>query len=165
MLIGCYLIRRGVSVEELSRILDWKEFEDLVSKSLEAQGFRTWRNFRMRKPTREIDVVGLYSGFAIAFDCKHWQRASISSLSLAAQKQVQRVRQLVESRAIAGIETALPALVVLGPLRAASIRGVPVVHADGLVDFIMGARGNSSEFQTISTPGGPWEPPKRQAHL
>jgi hypothetical protein len=79
VLVGQYLLQRGVSVEELSRILDWREFEDLVSKSLEAQGFKTWRNYRMRRPTREIDVIGVYSGFAIAFDCKHWQRASLSS--------------------------------------------------------------------------------------
>jgi hypothetical protein len=149
VLAGRYLLQRGVSVEELSRVLDWREFEDLVSKSLEAQGYSTWRNYRMRKPTREIDVVGVYSGFAIAFDCKHWQRASISSLSLAATKQIQRTQQLVSSGAIPEIEAALPALVVLGPFQRASVGRVPLVHADGLVDFIMGARGHSSEFVTV----------------
>jgi hypothetical protein len=156
VLIGRYLLQRGVSMEELSRILDWREFEDLVSKSLEAQGFATRRNYRMRRPTREIDVIGVYSGFAIAFDCKHWQRASLSSLSLAATKQVQRAQQLVSSAAMPEIEVALPALVVLGPLQQASVGGVPLVHADGLFDFIMGARGHSSEFVTV-------RPTKRRA--
>jgi hypothetical protein len=149
VLVGEYLLQRGVSVEELSRILDWREFEDFVSKSLEAQGFVTKRNYRMKKPTREIDVVGIYSGFAIAFDCKHWQRASLSSLSLAATRQVQRAQQLVSSGAMREIDVALPALVVLGPLQRASVGGVPLVHANGLVDFIMGARGHSSEFVTV----------------
>jgi hypothetical protein len=149
VLVGRYLLQRGVSVEELSRILDWREFEDLVSQSLEAQGFATWRNFRMKKPTREIDAVGVFSGFAIAFDCKHWQRASLSALSLAATKQVQRAQQLVSSGALPEIEEALPALVVLGPLQRAKVGGVPLVHADGLVDFILGARGHSSDFITV----------------
>ncbi len=148
--IGCYFLGKGASLEELGRVLDWREFEDLVSKSLEAQRFTTWKNFRMRKPTREIDVVGLYSGFAIAFDCKHWQRVSSYSLSLAADKQVQRVRQLVASEAIPGIEEALPALVVLGPLHRASVHGVPVVHSDGLMDFIAGARGSTRDFVSIT---------------
>jgi hypothetical protein len=154
VLVGCYLLQRGVSVEKLSRVLDWREFEDLVSKFLAAQSFTTWRNFRMRKPTREIDVIGLFSGFAIAFDCKHWQRAGLSSLSLAAEKQTQRVRQLVMSSAIPEVEVALPALVVLGPLQRSSIGGVPVVHPDGLVDFIMGASGHASEFCTFKRPRG-----------
>jgi hypothetical protein len=166
VLVGQYLLQRGVSVEELSRILDWREFEDLVSKSLEAQGFATRRNYRMRKPTREIDVVGVYSGFAIAFDCKHWQRASVSSLSLAAAKQIQRAQQLVSSGAIPEIEAVLPALVVLGPLQRASVDGVPLVHADGLVDFIMGARGHSSEFVTVKpTERKTAEPRGTQTHL
>jgi hypothetical protein len=153
VLVGQYLLQRGVSVGELSRILDWREFEDLVSKSLEVQGFVTTRNYRMRKPTREIDVVGVYSGFAIAFDCKHWQRASFSSLSLAATRQVQRAQQLVSSGAMPEIDVALPALVVLGPLQRASVGGVPLVHADGLADFIMGSRGHSSEFVTVRPTG------------
>lgn len=115
---------------------------------------------------REIDVVGVYSGFAIAFDCKHWQRASLSSLSLAATKQIQRVQQLVSSAAMPEIEAALPALVVLGPLQRASVGGVPLVHADGLVDFIMGARGHSSEFATMRPKEGRAQATKgTQTHL
>ncbi len=70
------------------------------------------------------------------------------------------------SGTIPEIEEALPALVVLNPLQQATLRGVPIVHADGLVDFITGAHGNSSLFANVKRSAGRPVPMRtKQSHL
>jgi len=64
-------IKTGVPIEEASRYVDWKDFEGLVAEILESKNFEVIRNFRMRKPTMEIDVVGIHLGVAVLIDCKH----------------------------------------------------------------------------------------------
>ncbi len=66
-------IKSGAPIEEASRDVDWKDFEGLVAEILESKNFEVIRNFRMRKPTMEIDVVGMHLGVAVLVDCKHWK--------------------------------------------------------------------------------------------
>ncbi|MDQ3853177.1 MAG: DUF234 domain-containing protein, partial [Thermoproteota archaeon] len=69
-------------IEQISTYLSWKDFEKLASEVLRSFGYRTQTNVRFVKPRMEIDVVGTSSdGFAIAVDCKHWKRSSLSSIS------------------------------------------------------------------------------------
>ncbi|HVP23025.1 MAG TPA: restriction endonuclease [Conexivisphaerales archaeon] len=163
--IASYLLRRGVSMQELSLALDWKEFEALASRAFECLGYRTWKNFRLRRPRREIDVIGVNSGFAIALDCKHWQRVSPSVLRPLALKQLERARALASSGLISGINEVLPALLVLWPQHQISVEGVPVVHVDGLMDFILGARGNKERFVTVKQVADADHHGSRQSHL
>ena len=69
-----FAIKNGVPIEEVSRYIDWKDFEGLVAEILDSKHFDVLRNFRMTKPTMEIDVVGVRLGIAILIDCKHWKR-------------------------------------------------------------------------------------------
>ena len=61
-------IKSGAPIEEASRDVDWKDFEGLVAEILESKNFEVIRNFRMRKPTMEIDVVGIHHGVAVLID-------------------------------------------------------------------------------------------------
>ena len=88
-------IKSGVPIEEASRDVDWKDFEGLVAEVLESKNFEVVRNFRMKKPTMEIDVVGIRLDTAVLIDCKHWKRMSNSALEGIVQKQVERVKHYV----------------------------------------------------------------------
>ena len=58
-------IKTGVPIEEASRSVDWKDFEGLVAEILESKNFEVIRNFRMKNPTMEIDVIGTHLGLSL----------------------------------------------------------------------------------------------------
>ena len=84
-------------IEEASRSVDWKDFEGLVAEILESKNFEVVRNFRMKKPTMEIDVVGIHLGTAVLIDCKHWKRMTNSALEKIVLSQIDRVKHYVAS--------------------------------------------------------------------
>ena len=58
------------------------------------QVLHTIRNFIMKNPRREIDVIGIKMGVAMLIDCKHWKRTPVSALT-DAFKQKERTKQYV----------------------------------------------------------------------
>ena len=72
-----FAIKNGTPIEEASHDIGWKDFEGLVAEILETKHFEVLRNFRMKKPTMEIDVVGVHLNTAVLIDCKHWKRMSL----------------------------------------------------------------------------------------
>src|ERR671922_1679195 len=90
-------LQMNCEIEQVSRYLSWKDFEKLASEVLRSFAYHTRTNVRLVKPRMEIDVVGISTdGFAIAVDCKHWKRTSLSSLSNFSQKQVARCERLLK---------------------------------------------------------------------
>jgi hypothetical protein len=91
-------MQRGSSVEELTKELDWKDFEGLVSEIFSANGFRTFRNVRFTSNKRrfEVDVVALERPRIVAVDCKHWglRPGKNSQLRSAAMEQLRRAVEL-----------------------------------------------------------------------
>ena len=150
-LLAAHLLRSGVSLQELSRMLSWKEFEELTTEALTACGYQAIRTFRMRKPTREIDVIGVHSGFAIAFDCKHWERMSESALEAAAARQVERCRQYLSTLAarVSDVSEVMPAILVLFEPSFSSVDGIAVVPVDKAFSFILSARGLAKTLVTV----------------
>ena len=150
-LFAAYLHNAGVSLEELGTKLTWKEFEGLAADALNACGFVTTKTFRMRKPTREIDVIGVHSGFALAFDCKHWGRVSRSALARASERQVERCRQYLSTLTARsmGVRAVMPALLVLHGPDFGRLDGVAIVGVDKVFSFVMAARGLTEEFTTV----------------
>jgi len=72
-------IERGVEPRNISKYLDWKEFEQEVASIFEEAQFHVLRNFRTTKPKRtETDVIALKSSFIFTVDCKHWNSAKLS---------------------------------------------------------------------------------------
>ena len=67
-------IKMGAPIDEVSRSLDWKNFESLAAEILDGSEFETTRNLIFSKPRMQIDVVGVKSDVAILIDCKHWKR-------------------------------------------------------------------------------------------
>ena len=126
-------IKNGVPIEEVSRHIDWKDFEGLVAEILDAKHFNVSRNFRMTKPTMEIDVVGVRLGVVLLIDCKHWKKLSRSALETIVVKQIERVKYYVSN---AKDVIAAPVIVTLNQEETSFINKVPIVPILQFSSFI-----------------------------
>lgn len=141
-----FAIKNGVPIEEVSRYIDWKDFEGLVAEILDSKHFDVLRNFRLTKPTMEIDVVGVRLGIALIIDCKHWKRLSHSALETIVVKQVERVKHYVSN---AKDVIAAPVIVTLNQEETSFISKVPIVPILQLSSFIDEFYGSMEEIKTI----------------
>ena len=139
-------IKSGVPIEEASRDVDWKDFEGLVAEILESKNFEVTRNFRMKKPTMEIDVVGIHLGTAVLIDCKHWKRMTNSALENIVLKQIDRVKHYVT---ITDEVMAAPVIVTLYQEGVKLVNKVPIVPIMQFSSFIDEFYGNLEEIRTV----------------
>ena len=139
-------IKSGIPIEEASRDVNWKDFEGLVSEILESKNFEVVRNFRMKNPTMEIDVVGIHLGTAILIDCKHWKRISNSVLEKIVLRQIDRVKHYVTTT---NEVVAAPVIVTLYQEETKFINRVPIVPIMQFSSFIDEFYGNLEEIRTI----------------
>ena len=139
-------IKSGAPIEEASRDVDWKDFEGLVAEILESKNFEVIRNFRMRKPTMEIDVVGIHLGVAVLIDCKHWKRMTNSALEKIVLRQIDRVKHYVANT---DEVVAAPVIVTLYQEETKFVRKVPIVPIIQFSSFIDEFYGNLEEIRTI----------------
>ena len=139
-------IKSGSPIEEASRDVDWKDFEGLVAEILESKNFEVIRNFRMRKPTMEIDVVGIHLGVAVLIDCKHWKRMTNSALEKIVLRQIDRVKHYVANT---DEVVAAPVIVTLYQEETKFVRKVPIVPIIQFSSFIDEFYGNLEEIRTI----------------
>ena len=139
-------IKSGVPIEDASRDVDWKDFEGLVAEILESKNFEVIRNFRMRKPTMEIDVVGIRLDTAVLIDCKHWKRMSNSALEKIVLKQIERVKHYV---ATTNEIMAAPVIVTLYQEATKFVNRVPIVPIMQFSSFIDEFYGNLENIRTV----------------
>ena len=136
-------LRMGAPIDEISQILDWKDFEALVSEILELREFDVTRNLTLTKPRMQIDVIGIKSGVAILIDCKHWKRLSYSALETAVKKQIERTKHYVIKEKI---RAALPAIVTLYQEEVKFVNKVPIIPIFQLDSFCDEFYGNLEEM-------------------
>ena len=141
-----FAINNGAPIEEVSRYIDWKDFEGLVAEILDSKHFDVLRNFRLTKPTMEIDVVGVRLGIALIIDCKHWKRLSHSALETIVVKQVERVKHYISN---AKDVIAAPVIVTLNQEETSFISRVPIVPILQFSSFIDEFYGSLEEIKTI----------------
>ena len=139
-------IKSGVPIEEASRDVNWKDFEGLIAEVLESKNFEVTRNFRMKKPTMEIDVVGIHLGTAVLVDCKHWKRMSNSALEKIVLKQIERVKHYV---ATMNDVMAIPVIVTLYQEATKFVNRVPIVPIMQFSSFIDEFYGNLENIRTV----------------
>jgi Holliday junction resolvase-like predicted endonuclease len=139
-------IKNGMPIEEASRYVDWKDFEGLVAEILESKHFQVIRNFRMKKPTMEIDVIGLRLGVAVLVDCKHWKRMSHTALETIVRKQIERVKHYVANTKDV---VAVPTIVTLYQEETSFINRVPIVPILQFSSFIDEFYGNLEDIRTL----------------
>jgi len=133
-------------IEEASRSVEWKDFEGLVAEILESKNFEVVRNFRMKKPTMEIDVVGIHLSTAVLIDCKHWKRMTNSALEKIVLRQIDRVKHYVAST---DEVVAAPVIVTLYQEETRFVNRVPIVPIMQFSSFIDEFYGNLEKIRTI----------------
>ena len=141
-----FAIRNGAAIEDVSEFLSWQNFEELVSRVLDENGFHVQKNLILTKPRMEIDVVGVKLGISILIDCKHWKRMTQSALNDIVNKQVERVKRYVET-----IEStsAIPVIVTLHQEKVNFVNKVPIVPVMQLSSFLDDFYGNLDKMKTI----------------
>ncbi len=139
-------IKSGADIEDVSHNIDWKDFEGLVAEILESKNFKVVRNFRLRQPTMEIDVVGTRLDTAVIIDCKHWKRMSRSALETIVRKQIERAKHYVSDTKMA---ITIPVIVTLYQEETSFINKVPIVPILQFSSFIDEFYGNLEEIKTI----------------
>jgi DNA-binding transcriptional MerR regulator len=146
--IAIALLEKGFPIDEISVVLDWRDFEGLTAEILTSKNFGVVKNLIMTKPRMEIDVVGIRLGVAILIDCKHWKRYSSSSLTTVVKKQVERTKQYVTKTPGA---IAVPVIVTLYQDKINFIENVPIVPIFQFSSFIDEFYGNMDQMKTIGT--------------
>jgi len=143
-----FVLKKGASINEVAKYLNWKDFEGLVFEILRSKGFSVIKNLTMKKPRMEIDVIGINLGVAILIDCKHWKRQSPSSLKNAVKKQISRVKHYVsKTQGAVGI----PAIVTLYEEKLQFIDNVPIVPINQFTSFVDEFYGNLEKLKTITS--------------
>lgn len=140
------LIEQGFPIDEVSVVLNWKDFEGLTAEILESKNFAIIKNLILTKPKMEIDVVGIRLGVAMLIDCKHWKRYSSSSLTNAVKKQIERTKHYIEKTPGS---VAVPVIVTLYKDKIDFIDRVPIVPIFQFSSFVEEFYGNLEELTTI----------------
>ena len=127
---------RGTNLEEVSTGLDWREFERLAEFVFKNFGFTTFRNYRLRRPRAEIDLVAAKSGIAFVIDCKHWKRTvGRASMIGISERQIKRAQRIV---GLENIQLAIPMILTLHDESLHVLEnGTPIVPIHKVSDFIL----------------------------
>ena len=141
-----FAIRNGATIEDVSEFLSWQNFEGLVSRVLDENGFNVQKNLILTKPRMEIDIVGIKLGISILIDCKHWKRMTQSALNDIVNKQVERVKRYVEKTEST---SAIPVIVTLHQEKVNFVNKVPIVPVMQLSSFLDEFYGNLDKMKTI----------------
>ncbi len=142
------LLQNGSPIDEISIMLDWRDFEGLVAEILLSKDFAVIKNQILTKPRMEIDMIGVRLGVAMLIDCKHWKRYSSSALNEAVKKQIERTKQYVSKTQNA---IAVPVIVTLYQDKVNFIDNVPIVPIFQFSSFVDEFYGNLDQMKTIKT--------------
>jgi Holliday junction resolvase-like predicted endonuclease len=125
-----------LDLEAFSESLDWRQFEGLAERAFESFGYHTAKNFRIKKPRMEIDLLASSEKVAFAVDCKHWKRTVGHSGMLAlAEKQVKRCRALVR---MSQVKRVIPVILTWHDESVTILEnGVAIVPVHKISDFIL----------------------------
>ncbi len=146
--VAIQLMENGGPLDEISILLDWKDFEGLVAEMLFSKNFAIIKNLILTKPRMEIDVIGIRLGVAMLIDCKHWKRYSSSALSAAVKKQIERTKHYILKTPGA---IAVPVIVTLYHDKIDFIDRVPIVPIFKFSSFVDEFYGNLDQMNTMRT--------------
>ena len=142
-------IALGADPQEVSKFLNWKDFEELVYLFLSKAGLKVVKNVRYGPRRYEVDVIGidLISKYALIIDCKHWMPGyrKKGKLIQAARNHRKRTEELSnmctfvsnDIPEIFHVRYLLPIIVTLTETYKGVINGVFIVPIRTLRDFVI----------------------------
>lgn len=131
-------VNRGkkVDLSDLTSKLDWKQFEGLATFAFESFGYKVLKNYRLKKPRMEIDLLAMRNSKAFAADCKRWRRTrGEGAMRLVAEAQIERAKRVMLKERL---EEVVPMIITWHEERSRVLEnGVPLVPIHKLADFIL----------------------------
>ena len=129
------LLRLRIQPEVVSRLLSWREFEELAGALLRASGFDVRENVVLTKPRVQIDAVAFGTSIILSVDCKHYRREpGLASLKKFAEAQLRRSgllrKKMKDPRPIASV------ILSLSEPEGTFVDGVAVVPIRTLRSFL-----------------------------
>lgn len=146
--IAFIAIRIGVDIIKICNEINWRDFEVFASEIMKYHGYAIYNNFRLKKPTREIDIVGIKSKNALLVDCKHWKRNSISSLNAIVEKQKDRSALFIQKSKF-HVKNAFPIILTFLPCDFTFVNNVPIVSVNALNSFLLDFDNNCQDFHKV----------------
>jgi len=154
------LVRGGGDPKNISRFLEWQEFEDFAARYLVESGLRTICHvlFKGSIGRREIDLLAWNDNFVFAIDCKHWARGlAATRLRNVAEAQVERATalasrpDLLKKYGVPNLQkrSIIPVIFSLGEPRERLVSGVPVVPISKFLSFLYGVSPVDSDLRMI----------------
>ncbi len=147
--LGIAAIECGADVLEVCKLIDWKDFEIFSSEVLKFHDYLVYVNYRVKNPTRQIDIIGIRSKIGLIVDCKHWKRSSYSTLLQVVKKQKERTVLLNDRKHVLGISNLYPIIVTFFHNQCQYIDGVPIVPIRNLNSFLLDFDHYKQNFFTI----------------
>lgn len=141
-------IQMGTDIEDISKMLNWKDFEVLARNLLDASGFVTRHALRLKKPGIEIDVVGIKDRMALLIDCKHWKREGRSALNKFALMQIHRAEAFIKVNK-GKVRFAVPAILTLHLESVIFANDVPIVPIIKFRSFLNELTGYLNEIKVV----------------
>ncbi len=132
-------LKLGSSIDEVSKVLSWKDFEEFISMIVDYNGYKVHQNFRLKRPKIEIDVLAIREGKGLAIDCKHWHRPfGLSGISKVAKAQIKRAEMLMMSDEVKRptLSYVIPVIVTLYSEQVFFVSKIPIVPVDKFSHFL-----------------------------
>jgi hypothetical protein len=144
------LAKLGADLDAVAKSLEWEDFEAFCAMVLTASGYEVRRNVRLRKPTRQIDIVAESPSLVLVVDCKHWRKGlGLSSLGPIISAQAERAGLLLKAHP--KTKPHLPVIITVLDNQARVVDGVPVVPLQGLKDFLSSVNRFDQELSFIGS--------------
>jgi len=161
LMLAIEALKAQADVGRVCRELDWREFEELSSRALEAHHFSVKKHvvFKHDGQRYEIDLIGAKEPLLICADCKHWSWGlGRSRIQNAARRQLERMLsladempRLVDRLGITAWRRAviLPTVITLSDTTRGLLEGIPIVPILRLRSFLKELNPLDRELATI----------------
>ncbi len=137
IIIALAAVECGADILTVCKLIDWRDFELFTSAIMKFHNYVVYKNYRIKNPTRQIDIIGVRSHNALVIDCKHWKRNSYSKMARVANKQVERGILFMEKSKSFGIEFSFPVVITFLSNEFRYVNRVPIVPISSFNSFLI----------------------------
>lgn len=137
IMIALAAVECGIDILTVCKLINWKDFELFASEVMKFHNYMVYKNYRIKNPTRQIDVIGVRLQNALVIDCKHWRRNSYSEMVGVVDKQKERGTLFMKKNKSIEIENAYPIIITFYPNEFQSVNQVPIVPISSFNSFLI----------------------------
>jgi hypothetical protein len=149
--LAMIIIKLGVDVEAVSRLLGWRDFEKLCVEALRSHGFEVKAPLRFKYEDRryEVDIAAFKRQVMLVIDCKHWMMRGGQSSKIR-RASVKHLDKCVKLARLRKTGFTIPLIVTLMDLGFKQpVEGVLIVPIFKLNSFLLGFESHIDELPAL----------------